>query len=221
MAKRTKKTPSANAGARLLEPVATVIRGAYRLAVFVLVLQVAVSVVDTGLHGPWSSPYVCADDPSTFFDLGDFGTGELPRAFGPLPGIGVSASPTYCTDHPDAAQRFYDLAGDASAALLLFGVLFLLNRMIQTATRDGVFTHRPAHYLRLTGWWLLLGSLAVEVVQTLTHAALLATLARDYEEWGLSWNAPYTLILTALGILAFARVLRAGAAMREDLEGTV
>ncbi|WP_443068592.1 hypothetical protein [Streptomyces sp. NBC_01267] len=82
-----------------------------------------------------------------------------------------------------------------------------------------------ARHLRVAGWWLLLGCLAAGVVEAGAHAALLAILAQDYpftvESWLGAWQPPYALVLTALGILTFARVMRAGVAMREDLEGTV
>lgn len=92
-------------------------------------------------------------------------------------------------------------------------------------TREGVFTARVAGLLRVAGWWLLLGCLVGELVEAGAHAALLATLARDHpftaDSWLGSGKPPYALVLTALGILTVARVMRAGAAMREDLDGTV
>jgi hypothetical protein len=36
-----------------------------------------------------------------------------------------------------------------------------------------------------------------------------------------AWSFPTGMVFTALGLFTFARILRAGAAMREDLEGTV
>ncbi|MFG3532305.1 DUF2975 domain-containing protein [Streptomyces sp. NPDC047917] len=133
--------------------------------------------------------------------------------------------PSYCTDHADGVQRLFDLLGGFPSLLLVLGILFLLDRLIQGASREGVFTTRTVRYLRIAGWWLLLGCLAAAVVEAGAHAALLATLAKDYtftaDSWLETWQPPYALVFTALGILTFARIMRTGVAMREDLEGTV
>jgi hypothetical protein len=125
----------------------------------------------------------------------------------------------------DGAQRLFDFLGGFPSLLLVLGILFLLNRLIQGVSRDGVFTERTVKHLRVAGWWLLIGCLVAEVVEAGAHAALLAPLAQDYaftaDSWLGSWQMPYALVFTALGILTFARLLRAGVAMREDLEGTV
>ncbi|GAA3477385.1 hypothetical protein GCM10018966_019150 [Streptomyces yanii] len=140
-------------------------------------------------------------------------------------GGGCRRPPRYRTDHPDSAQRLFDFLGGFPSWLLVLGILFLLNRLILGASRQGVFTVRTAKHLRLAGWWLLVGCLVAEVVEAAAHAALLATRAQDYtfnaDSWGENWQAPYALVFTALGILTFARIMRAGADMREDLEGMV
>lgn len=90
---------------------------------------------------------------------------------------------------------------------------------------EGVFNTRTANFLRAGGWWLLLGSLLAALGEAGAHAALLATLARDYTfntEIGMGfWQPPYALILTAIGLLTFAAIMRTGVAMQEDLEGPV
>ncbi|MFE6497299.1 DUF2975 domain-containing protein [Streptomyces sp. NPDC057747] len=205
--------------ARLLEPVATVVRGVYRLLLVGLVVGAVGPLVGTKLGLMWGGPNVCAESRS------DFSTDGFTGRFRPRAGVEVMTRPSYCTDHADGAQRLFDFLGGFPSLLLVLGILFLLNRLIQGASREGVFTVRTAKQLRVVGWWLLLGCLAAAVVEAGAHAALLATLAQDYtftaDSWLGAWQPPYALVFTALGILTFARIMRAGVAMREDLEGTV
>ncbi|MFE7396288.1 DUF2975 domain-containing protein [Streptomyces sp. NPDC057557] len=205
--------------AGLLEPVATVVRGVYRLFLVGLVVGAVGPLVGTKLGLTWGGPNVCAESRS------DFSTDGFTGRFRPHAGVEVMTRPSYCTDHADGAQRLFDFLGGFPSLLLVLGILFLLNRLIQGASREGVFTTRTAKHLRIAGWWLLLGCLVAEVVEAGAHAALLATLTQDYtftaDSWLAAWQPPYALVFTALGILTFARIMRAGVAMREDLEGTV
>lgn len=212
--------PSAGrAEARLLEPVATVVRGVYRLFLVGIVVSIAGPWTGTGLGFAWGGSYVCAASRE------DFGADGFTGMFHPRTGVEVTTRPSYCTDHADGLQRLWDVLGGLPSLLVLLGVLALLNALVRGASRDGVFTRRTATLLRATGWWLLAGCLVAQFVEAGAHAALLATLARDHpftaDTWLLSWHLPYALVFTALGILTFARVMRAGVAMREDLEGTV
>ncbi|WP_405457559.1 DUF2975 domain-containing protein [Streptomyces sp. NBC_00101] len=204
---------------RLLEPLSTVIRLVYRLFLGGLVVGGVGTLLGSEPHLMLGGPYVCAEARS------DFSTDSFATLFTPQPGAEVMVRPTYCADHADGAQRLYDFLGGFPSWLLLLGMLFLLNRLVRGVSREGVFTPRAAARARLAGWWLLLGCLVGETVEAGAHAALLATLAQDHpftaENWLDSWQPPYALILTALGILTFARVMRAGVAMREDLDGTV
>ncbi|WP_328719803.1 DUF2975 domain-containing protein [Streptomyces sp. NBC_00247] len=204
---------------RLLEPLSTVVRGVYRLLLGGFVIGALAPLIGAGPHLMWGGSSVCAEDRA------DYGADSFTSIFAPRPGAEVMARPSYCTDHADGAQRLFDFLGGFPSWVLLMGVLFLLNRLVQGASREGVFTPRVAKLLRVAGWWLLLGCLIGELVEAAAHAALLATLAQDHpftaDSWLGGWEPPYALVLTALGILTFARVMRAGVAMREDLDGTV
>ncbi|NUR68552.1 MAG: hypothetical protein HOQ47_22580, partial [Streptomyces sp.] len=64
-----------------------------------------------------------------------------------------------------------------------------------------------------------------QVIESNLKAAVLAQLATNHDftasSWLELWSIPYLAVLTGLGLLTFARITRAGAAMREDLEGVV
>jgi DUF2975 family protein len=204
---------------RLLEPVATVVRGTYRLIVAGLVIGAVTSLAGITPAPLWAGSSVCADSHSVYSSEG------FHHMFRPHAGVEVMTRPSYCTDHADSAQRLFDFLGGFPSWLLVLGILFLLNRLIKGALREGVFTARTVKYLRVAGWWLLAGCLASKVVEAGAHAALLATLTQEHtfsaDDWLADWQPPYALVFTALGILTFARIMRAGVAMREDLEGTV
>ncbi len=105
--------------------------------------------------------------------------------------------------------------------MLLLSGLFLLHRLLRGAARDGVHTVWMASRLRQLGWWLLVRSLVVEIVEANARAALLAEMATSAEftadAWLDMWTFPYLAVLVGLGLLTFGRITRAGASLRENL----
>lgn len=199
---------------KMLEPMATVVSIALR----VLLTLVTLGVVFRTVHGGWGSSSVCVTDDSTGGSAGA-------NRFFPEQGVDVGTIPQYCASEPGTSLHLLDELSALPSALLLIGGLFLLHQLLKGAARDGVHTARTASRFRLLGWWLLLGSLLSELVESNLKAAVLAELTTNHEltagSWLGLWSAPYLLVLTGLGLLTFARITRAGAAMREDLEGVV
>ncbi|PWI18072.1 hypothetical protein DI272_30925 [Streptomyces sp. Act143] len=199
---------------KMLEPMATVVS----LALRVLLALVTLGVVFRTVHGGWGRNLVCMTDDSV--------TGSVDAGrFYPEKGVAVDAIPHYCADHPGASLHLLDEFSALPSALLLIGGLFLLHQLLKGAARDGIHTARTASRLRLLGRWVLLGSVVAELVESNLKAALLAKLADNHDftatSWLGQWSTPYLLVLTGLGLLTFARITSAGAAMREDLEGVV
>ncbi|GAA2783035.1 hypothetical protein GCM10010521_72110 [Streptomyces rameus] len=199
----------------MLEPMATVVSIALR----VVLALVATGVVLSAVHGGWAGTTICITDDSSS------SSHETVGALAPEQGAQIGWIPYYCADRPDAHLRLLHELGQLPSMLLLISSLFLLDRLLQGAAREGVYTERTASRLRALGWWLLAGSVIVEIIQANAKAALLAELAKDAHftvgAWLNMWSAPYLAILTALGLLTFARITRAGASMREDLAGVV
>ncbi len=186
-------------------------------------LRVLLALTTAGLllrivRGGWTDTAVCAtDDAAT--------ASTATAAFLPERGALVDAIPRYCAEAPDAYLRLLDELGDLPSTLLLLSSLFPLHRLLRDAAREGVHTARTASRLRMLGWWLLAGSLIAEFVEANTGAALLPELSAGTDftagSWLTAWSTPYLAVLTGLGPLTFARITRAGAVMREDLEGVV
>ncbi|MEV0848851.1 hypothetical protein AB0J21_23775 [Streptomyces sp. NPDC049954] len=203
---------------KLLEPLSTVVGGVLRVLIGLAVLFAVLSLFDTGMHLNWTGGHACVTVSTT--------TTSFDAPWEPLrPGAAVGWHPEYCAESPSGYQQFLTALAARPTHLLVIGGLWLLHRTLRTAEREGVHTERTVGGLRLLGWWLLAGSLLAEFVRANARAALLATLTEDQPftvgAWLNLWNAPYLLFLTGLGLLTFARIVRAGAVMREDLEGTV
>jgi hypothetical protein len=199
---------------KMLEPLATVVSITLRILLAFLTAGLVWSVI----HGSWGDLNVCIADESTTSSV-------TPDAFAAENGAQVDSIPRYCAETPDAHLRLLNELGEVPSTLLLISGLFLLHRLLQGAARDGVYTGETASRLRLLGWWLLVGSLVVEITEANARAALLAELAKSADfsagAWLDLWTFPYLAVLTGLGLLTFARITRAGTSMREDLEGVV
>lgn len=199
---------------KMLEPMATVVSIVLRL----LVALASAGLIMSVIKGGWGSDSVCITDDAS-------GSSTAPGGFRPESGAQIGSVPSYCAENPGAQLRFLDALSTVPTTLLLISGLFLLHRLLQGAARDGVYTTVTASRFRLLGWWLLGGSLVVSIVQANAKAAVLAQLSAEWDfsaaTWLTVWSEPFLPVLTALGLLTFARITRAGTAMREDLEGVV
>ena len=104
------------------------------------------------------------------------------------------------------------------------GALYLAQRLARTAARDGVYTAQAARLLLILGWWLLAGGLVATVTEAFARMNLLGQLVTwnvDWGPWPVAWSVSWPVVWIGLGLITFARVMRIGAGMRADLEGTV
>jgi hypothetical protein len=60
-----------------------------------------------------------------------------------------------------------------------------------------------------------------EAFARLNLLAQLVTWPVDWGQWPVAWSPSWPVAWIGLGLIAFARIMRAGAEMRADLEGTV
>jgi hypothetical protein len=141
-----------------------------------------------------------------------------------------------CTTHPGIGQWvLYGLA-EVPTVVAWCGVLLLLWRMIRVAGREGPFTPAVAAAMRRLGWFILAGSLTVAVLRALSTGLLLSgqleagpnqggeTIGGDLFValvWGVIRATMPVPALAGAALLTLARIFRVGAAMDDELKGTV
>ena len=151
--------------------------------------------------------------------------GEGSVATGPswlLPHPGVSVMTTgyrLCTDHPSVAQSWWysleRLPGTATGIVVVL-TTFLILRQAQIR---GLYTPGFAAKLRFLGWFLVVEGLVQEPVESFAAHKLWDTMAGG--SISLNQNIGWLELFAGLALLSLARIMRVGAAMREDLEGVV
>ena len=176
--------------------------------------QVCENQPDATYSGSWQTPYVSAK---------------------PGASIDIVGTVQACTTHPGIGQwALYDLA-EVPTIVAWCGVLLLLWRMIRVAGREGPFTPAVAAAMRRLGWFILAGSLTVAVLHAVSTGLLLSsqleggtipgwTISGDlFVElvWGVIRATMPVPALAGAALLTLARIFRVGAAMDDELKGTV
>jgi len=140
---------------------------------------------------------------------------------------GVQASWTGAivgTAHPTVGQALAFAVTLLPGGVLRVGTLYLAMRLARNAARDGVYTVRAARLVLFLGWWLLAGGFLTGLAAGFARLNLLGLLVTwhvDWLHWPASWGISWPVEWFGLGLIIFARIMRVGAVMRADLEGTV
>jgi hypothetical protein len=211
-----------------LQPLATVATWVFWLAV----AATATTVIRTltgqgplfGAHIGGPSPTltgICVNAAPAL--LPHTGSGLSPA--GLAPGVHAAwTTATVCAAHPTAGQALAATVAVLPIALLRLGAFYLAMRLARTAARDGVYTPQAARLLLILGWWLLAGGLVATVAEAFARLNLLGLMVAwpvDWAQWPAAWSVSWPVFWFGLGLIIFARVMRIGAGMRADLEGTV
>lgn len=127
--------------------------------------------------------------------------------------------------YPSLYQRLLYTFTALPSVLVWAGVLFLLWRLVRTASLNGPFTMPFAVGMRRLGWFIIIGSLVAASAQGAATDALLNSLLRAQASFGAAVPQfrsvlPVPLIAGA-ALLTFARIIRLGAAMDEEIQATV
>jgi hypothetical protein len=209
-----------------LDILATVLTWVFWLTVAVTALQVILAL---GRNGTLLTP-VPNSQPDALVCL-NAAQQLVPHAGSGLshPGLSPGVRATWntaslCTAHPTAGQGLAFAVTLLPLGLLRLGALYLVMRLARTAARDGVYTASFARLLLILGWWLLAGGLAATVAESFARLNLLSQLVTwnvDWSQWSAAWSVSWPVFWFGLGLIIFARVMRIGAGMRADLEGTV
>jgi hypothetical protein len=211
-----------------LEPLATVVTWAFRLAVLATATRVALALFG---QGPLFGAHIGGPSPSltgVCLNAGQALLRHTSKGLSPSglsPGVHATwSTASVCAPHPSGRQALADTITMLPIDLLRLGALYLAQRLARTATRDGVYTDQAARLLLILGWWLLAGGLVATVAEAFARINLLGQLVTwnvDWGQWPVTWSVSWPVAWTGLGLITLARVMRTGAGMRADLEGTV
>ncbi|MDX6233020.1 MAG: hypothetical protein QOH68_2020 [Nocardioidaceae bacterium] len=103
-----------------------------------------------------------------------------------------------------------------------FVFLFGIRRVMTQTDRGGPFGHDTARLVVRLGWWLFGGLIAATLLESSAESLLLGTMVKDQTwGWAVEPDFPAVMILGALGIVGVGRVLKQGAQLQDDVEGTV
>ena len=210
---------------KLTEPLGTVtgVFGAFVLVI--TALGVVAALVGFGSFGGFGrQAIICATQPNTFYGGSDW-TAHLGVAAQPGVTLSVNGTLQACASHPSVYQRLMYTFTSAPSELVWAALLFLVWRLVRAADRTGPFTQPVATRMRWLGWVVLVGALTATAVQGAATDALLNTLLKAQTSFGDTWSTlprilPVPLLAWAV-LLTFARIIRLGVAMDEDIQGTV
>jgi hypothetical protein len=209
-----------------LVPLATAVTWVFWLAVAVTALQVILALTRSGTlltAVPNSQPgaLVCVNAAQQLLQHAGRGLSH--------PGLSPEVRATWnaaslCTAHPSAGQGLAFAVTLLPLGLLRLGTLYLVMRLARAAVGDGVYTTQFARLVLILGWWLLAGGLVATLADAFARMYLLGQLVSwpvDWGQWPAAWSVSWPVFWFGLGLIIFARVMRIGAGMRADLEGTV
>jgi hypothetical protein len=129
----------------------------------------------------------------------------------------------FCANSPDVSLRLAGLLAAWPTALLWLVFLLRLHGLMRAASRPGgLYAPVTATRLRTLGWTMTAGAIAVAVLQSAANKIIAGRLVPGS---GYGWfdhvTLPYAAFFVGLALLTIARVMRLGAAMREELDVTV
>jgi hypothetical protein len=211
-----------------LEPLATLVTWVFRLAVLATAITVILALFGRGplfgahIGGPSPSlTGVCLNAAQALLQHTSSGLSNA----GLSPGVRATwSSANVCAAHPSFRQALANTITLLPIDVFRLGALYLAQRLARAAARDGVYTARAARLVLVLGWWLLAGGLVATVAEAFARLNLLSQLVTwnvDWGQWPVAWSVSWPIAWIGLGLIAFAWVMRIGAGMRADLEGTV
>ncbi len=211
---------------KLTEPLGIVTAICGYLLLFAALLG-AISILSGrgSLWGFGHTVMICENHPGTYgsghWTAAGFGVAARPGAT-----INVNGTLQACTTHPGVSQRVLYTLTSAPSLLVWAGTLFLIWRLLRAARRTGPFTARVAAIMRRLGWLIIAGSAAAALIQGWAQDQLVNTLLASppgfYNLITLPFQAllPFSALAGA-ALLTFARIIRLGTEMDDEIKATV
>ena len=128
-----------------------------------------------------------------------------------------------CLKDPTRLQQAAGVLDTIGGGVLAIGGLLLIQRVVRTARRGGLFTEETADRTRQLGWFLLAMTLLWPLLEGAGTGIVLSAAVQDVS-WArglFSADISYTLLVVAIGVLTFARILRQAVPLQDEVDATV
>ncbi|MEU7853860.1 DUF2975 domain-containing protein [Nonomuraea sp. NPDC049141] len=134
--------------------------------------------------------------------------------------------PQICQDDSSLGTQLLYQSSRFATPLMLLIALFLLERLIRDARRENGFDEGIVRRLVFLGAFLGVSTLAASLYTTIVETSLAVSMVDSSVKsvWDMAlfgWVFPWAYLVAGLGLVVMSKVVRAGAHMREELEGTV
>jgi len=179
-----------------------------------------------GPHDVLGTAYVCETLPNTFTDSGTgprFGSGIAARHGAKIDTWGTFHA---CATHPGFTERFWYALINLPSLIFWGCLLFLLWRMLSAARSRGPFSAPVAGALHRLGWFIIAGAAVAAAVHGLALDVILNSLFKPGTGYGDALLGPIRALvpvplIAGATMLTFARIIRAGQAMDEEIRATI
>jgi hypothetical protein len=130
--------------------------------------------------------------------------GLVPHTQGLLVG-GIEA----CADHPDPLLRLAGVLSALPLIILFLGAVVLAYKLARLAGGvNGLHSNQSADTMRFLGWYLIVGSAVVAVVESAANAVIVQKLARNVGWAPSELHFPVIPLVAGLLLIAFSRMTR-------------
>ncbi len=210
---------------KLTEPLGSVTAIFGGLLLAFTLIGVILALAGSGTLWGFGHAPICVTQPGTY-GSSDWTTAHLGVTARPGASIAVTGALLACAAHPGTGQRALYTLTSLPSWLVWGCVLFLLWRVISAARRTGPFTAQTAAAMRRLGWLIIAGSVVAALIQAFALDELLNTMFVPRASFYNLISAPlYALLpvpaLAGAALLTFARFIRLGADMDDEIQGTV
>jgi hypothetical protein len=210
---------------KLTEPLGSVTAIFGGLLLALTVIGVILALAGSGSLWGFGHATICATQPGTY-GSGDWTTAHMGVTARPGASLAVNGALQACAAHPGTGQRALYTLTSLPGWLVWGCVLFLLWRVISAARRTGPFTARTAAAMRRLGWLIIAGSVVAALIQGFALDELLNTMLVPRTSFSNLIIPPLQALLpvpalAGAALLTFARFIRLGADMDDEIKGTV
>ncbi|NJP96694.1 DUF2975 domain-containing protein [Nonomuraea sp. FMUSA5-5] len=134
--------------------------------------------------------------------------------------------PQMCKDDSSPGIQALYQSSRLTTALVVLAAIVQLERLITRARRESGFDEAVVRGLRVTGLILGVGTLVSSLYETLAEIVLTdwmvpGRLRAPWDSVIIGWDVPWAFLIAGIGLTVLSKVVRVGARMREELEGTV